>query len=64
MSQWEQEMKEQLLDDRRLEYSAEDGSSERELELFERLEKVADILADAGIIHNTPAAKLSWIEKG
>ena len=68
IEQWEMELREQLLDDRRLTLS--DDSADDDVddpkpswwELLNKLERVADIMAEAGIIHNTPSAKRQWVE--
>jgi hypothetical protein len=39
----------------------DDDLDEENGRLVEKLSRVADILADKGIIHNTPACKYNWI---
>ena len=68
IEQWEMELREQLLDDRRLTLSDDsadddfDDPKPSRWELLNKLERVADIMAEAGIIHNTPSAKRQWVE--
>ena len=40
-----------------------DDLTEENERLTAKLERVADIMADAGIIHNTPQAKREWVEQ-
>ena len=44
-----------------LEKLVEELGAERQV-LVTRLEQAADLMADAGRIHNTPHAKRQWIE--
>jgi predicted transcriptional regulator len=60
MEQWESELKAALLDAK--DAKSVDEASGEVGRMRRKLEAVADILADAGIIASTQYAKRKWIE--
>ena len=41
----------------------EDSIEAQQDRMFSKLERVADILADSGVIHNTPYSKRQWVDR-